>query len=154
MLRAVRAVLRSGKRERGVVFSPLRFRSPGLNNAVMHRLHKVSLVVIYQLTLVHCEGRSHGSRPRLVYQRSVNDEPIVVVIAIKSSYPGHCPRLSPATGALNGCGPLSVVSTYWSAESKPSGGKPVFGRLTGTTGGLGGGSTARLSSLESFSLRA
>ena len=30
----------------------------------------------------------------------------------------------------------------------------MFGRLTGTTGALGGGSTARLSNLESFSLNA
>lgn len=68
--------------------------------------------------------------------------------------PGHCPRRSPATGALKGCGPLSDVSTYWSAALKPRGGKPVFGRLIGTTGVLGGGSTARLSNLESFSLNA
>ena len=91
-----------------------------------------------------------GSRIESVVQ--VLTTRTVLVIAGKVSYPGHCPRLSPATGALKGCGPLSDVSTYWSAALKPSGGKPVFGRLIGTTGVLGGGSTARFSRLESLPL--
>jgi hypothetical protein len=111
-----------------------RCRSPGLNDVVTHRLHQASLVDYFSTYTSPLRGK----KPWLLAALS----------------PGHCPLRSPATGALKGCGPLSVVSTYWSAASNPSGGNPVLGRLTGTTGVLGGGSTARLSSLESFALNA